>query len=644
VPSLETTDVSMAADRDERETVIDVGELTEFAWRPNKSKEAVVVADGDLYCVDTGDGTSIELSSGVGAHGGLRWAPNGTILIYRRENQLWVHDFLNGAIVPFEHDRPVADQFQGTPIAWSPGGNRVATLFVTDDENLGIVVFDATTRKAVWTYAPDDGQVPTFEWTSSDHLVYVEDNQDGTERVYRSVKLGDDDSGVPILSETSDRVLARVEDDPASNGRGILAVLSGRTGYHHVYLVDVEERRTAVKSSHPGFEGEGVEQVTEGSFEARADARDVPAWSSDGRLLAFVTNERDPGERHLRVVEIEGTDATDGVTFDDVNGTVARPTWHGNDRVAFVRAGRRTPPDIHVASVERRSMRRVTSGHPRPSVFTGLAEPEPVSFQSEDGLTVHGYLYTPDREDPPAVMMCHGGPHRQMRRGFHHSKSYSMYHAFNQCLVARGYAVLELNYRGGVGYGREFEGAHHGTVGESNVGDCVAGADFLRSREDVGDRVGLWGISYGGFLANAVAVKTDALDCSINFAGIWDWRDWIRDAEERHWFAGRRRFAARFGGPPDSDDPAVIERYRVGSPCEYAENLDTPLFAFHGQTDPNVPFDQMETLVSDLVEAGKDFDAAFYPGEDHFFRWPATWRDVFRRAFPFFDEHLESSR
>lgn len=644
-PMVETTDVSMAASDEFSETVTDLAGVSEFAWRPEHPNEAVIVADGHLYRVDAASGKCRPFSSGSGDHGGVRWNSGGTTLAYRYDDRLWAHDVGADDAAPFEFDRPVADQFHGTPMAWDPAGERVATLFVTSADNLGVVVFDASSMAAVWTYAPSDGHVPSFEWVADDHLVYVEDNLNGTKRAYRSVLLGeDDDRGVPILTETSTRVLARVEADPVSNERGTLAVLSGRTGYHNVYLVDVAARRAAVASARPGFDGAGVVQLTDGPFEARADSRDVPAWSADGTHLAYVTNERDPGERHLHVAEINGIERGETTVFDDVNGTAAQATWGPDDRIAFVRAGRLTPPDIHVASVEHEAIRRVTSGHPRPSAFETLTEPEPVAFESADGLTVHGYLYAPDRENAPTVVMCHGGPHTQMRRGFNHRKSYSMYHAFDQCLVSRGYAVLELNYRGSVGYGREYEGAHHFSVGESNVGDCVAAAEYIRAREDLGDRVGLWGISYGGYLANAVAAKTNALDCSINFAGIWDWREWIRDAQERHWFAGRRRFMARFGGPPDSDDPAVVERYRVGSPCEYAADLDTPLFAFHGQADPNVPFDQLEALVADLVAAEKDFEAMFYPDEDHFFRWPSTWRDVFRRVLPFFDEHLETDR
>jgi dipeptidyl aminopeptidase/acylaminoacyl peptidase len=119
--------------------------------------------------------------------------------------------------------------------------------------------------------------------------------------------------------------------------------------------------------------------------------------------------------------------------------------------------------------------------------------------------------------------------------------------------------VLELNFRSGIGYGDAFEQGIHHAVGVDEVADCVAAARFRRDCDHTGDRVGLWGLSYGGFLANVVATMTDAYDCAVNVAGIWDWRPreaWATDLDPTHWGPNEpSRVHNRFGGPRTATTP-----------------------------------------------------------------------------------------
>lgn len=646
IPALAGADLTVEAGAAVETVATDHGDVSAFDWRPGHPDEAAVIADGALYRFDADDGTLTTVVDGPEDCTSPAWSPDGSVLAYAEAGLVWHHDLETGGHRALnEADPPVADLFGPTPLRWSPDGSAVATLVADEDDVLGVAVFEPEAEDSLrWSHVPDvtDGVVvPAFDWVDETEIGYAEDATDGSERVYRVARTGDDGRGTALLSEGDEPVLAR--DRPVGSGDGRFAVLSGRTGYHHVYVVDVDRRRAAVQSDRPGFEGEGVVQLTTGEYEARGDANDVPAWDDDGSKLAFVTNEHDPGERHLRVVSVEDGNVEPVVELDSLSGNAVHPTWIDGETVAFVRSGRTTPADIHVAEVDRETVRRVSAAHPRPSTFEAFPEPEPVSFDGRGDLELHGYLYAPPGAEPgddrPAVVWAHGGPIRQMRRGFHHMRSYAGFHAFNHLLVSRGYVVLALNYRGGIGYGRAFEHGLQGAIGEDDVDDCVRAAAFLRDDSRVGDRVGIWGLSYGGFLANAVATKTDAFDAVVNFAGIWDWRDWVRWAADGHRGAGRL-FAARFGGHPDSDDRTVQERYAAASPREFADRLDTPLFALHGSGDPNVPFDQMDGLVADLVELGAGFEQTYYPDEDHMFAEPATWRDALGRVLPFLDEQL----
>lgn len=671
VTSFEETDLSLTADSP---AVKLDGDVAEHDWRPGHPETVAVVRDGDVVLFDVDAETIVPLSSASADASSPAWHPDGDVLAHVRDGSLWLHDVAAGTTRELAGN--VADLFGPTPVSWSPDGRFVATVTEFDEDRMGITAYEpvldqegnktaASARDAAsfdrnaddddtsiaWERAPGREEqivVDTFEWVGS-RLVYTEDSRTGTDRRYRVICPADDGPpyarGTTLLSEHDDRGLPSATMTGHEAGR--LAVVAAPTGHHHVYVVDVPDRADTVDDERsPGFDGAGVDQVTEGTFEARGDALDAPAWDETGERLAYVANEHDPGERRLHVATV-GDDAVDAgyeavEAFDGVDGNVVYPGWAG-DRVTCLRAGRTTPSDVHVFDVVAGATRRISVGHDDPTSLAWFPDPEPVTIRSTaDGEAVHGYLYAPPDaaagEDRPAVIWAHGGPVRQMRRGFHHMRSYGFFHAFNHVLVDRGYVVLELNYRGGIGYGREYEAGIHHAIGETDVQDCVDAADFLREHPAVGDRVGFWGLSYGGFLANAVATKTDSVDCAINFAGIWDWRDWVRYAADLNW--GARRFEALFGGHPDDPDSAVEERYRVASPCDHPEGLDTPLFALHGTDDPNVPFAQMDDLVADLVDRGDAFEMAYYPEEDHMFQQSTTWRDALGRVLPFLDDHL----
>jgi dipeptidyl aminopeptidase/acylaminoacyl peptidase len=220
-------------------------------------------------------------------------------------------------------------------------------------------------------------------------------------------------------------------------------------------------------------------------------------------------------------------------------------------------------------------------------------------------------------------------------------------HGIDRALTSEGFVVLELNFRSGIGRGREFEQAIHHDVGRPEVEDCEAAAEFLRDHELVGDSIGVWGVSYGGFMANIMATKSDAVDATVNVAGIWNWRtweEWAVDQSRVHWGTGEETwFHMRFGGPPDSDDPEVQERYDRGSPSEFVADMNAPILALHGVDDENVPVTETFELAGDAAAHGKPFEMACYPDEEHGFNRHANWRDAYNRMQRFFDTHLSDS-
>ncbi|MFB6187087.1 MAG: alpha/beta hydrolase family protein, partial [Halobacteriaceae archaeon] len=322
-----------------------------------------------------------------------------------------------------------------------------------------------------WEQVPTPGDAligNQFVW-AGDYLVYLEEI-DGIDRTYRAVNPATTDlgsTGSPILTEYDERGLSFPSIVGHKNDK--VAVTAAPTGHFHIFVVDIPTRIDAVDITDPGFEGTGILEVTSGLFEARGDIEEDPAWDSSGNLT---------------VATIEENAVTEKIRYDDISGTTIHPTW-GDDRIACLRAGRTDPTGVHVFDVATNAVKRVSTGHETPETLSWFPDPQPVSFEnSNDGNTVYGYLYTPPNassdDDRPAIVWVHGGPSRQMRRGFHHKPAYGLFHIFNHLLIDRGYVVLEVNFRRGIGYGRDFQKSAHYDIGNSDVQDCADAATFLR--------------------------------------------------------------------------------------------------------------------------------------------------------------------
>src|SRR5256885_15462715 len=151
---------------------------------------------------------------------------------------------------------------------------------------------------------------------------------------------------------------------------------------------------------------------------------------------------------------------------------------------------------------------------PYTTLFRSIV-PEPIELPTRAGIAAHAELFVPPSATPgerhPAVVFMHGGPIRQMLAGWHYMDYYSNAYALNQYLASRGYLVLALNYRAGIGYGLDFREADGiGAAGASEYNDLLTAADYLRERSD-GDpaRIGLWGGRYGGHMT-ALGLARDA--------------------------------------------------------------------------------------------------------------------------------------
>jgi dipeptidyl aminopeptidase/acylaminoacyl peptidase len=389
---------------------------------------------------------------------------------------------------------------------------------------------------------------------------------------------------------------------------GQLVFASEKDGWAHLYSV----------SSSGGTEN----ALTPGSYEV-----ENVAWPPDRSYVVVACNNGDIDHRHLWKVNIGGgapEQLTSGPSIEMYPVIV-----NGGKQIAFMRSTATSPFLPYIASSKAQSPtglapQALSSDFPSNQLTT----PEQVIFKAADGTEIHGQFFKPKGAagKSAAVVFMHGGPIRQMLLGWHYSYYYHNAYAMNQYLASRGYAVLSVNYRAGIGYGRAFrEAKHRGARGASEYQDIVAAGKYLRTRSDIdGKRIGLWGGSYGGFLtAMGLARDSDLFAAGVDLHGVHDW-------------------SARVGGrgAAGAGSPDLNKLARESSPIASVDKWKSPVLLVHGDDDRNVAFSQTVDLVRKLREHHVEFEELIFPDEVHDFLRHEDWLRAYHAASDFFDRKL----
>jgi dipeptidyl aminopeptidase/acylaminoacyl peptidase len=216
-----------------------------------------------------------------------------------------------------------------------------------------------------------------------------------------------------------------------------------------------------------------------------------------------------------------------------------------------------------------------------------------------------------------------------MLLGWHYMLYYSNAYAMNQYLASRGYIVLAVNYRSGIGYGLNFrEALNYGAAGASEFNDVEGAGLFLRSRADVDPaRIGLWGGSYGGYLtALGLARASDLFAAGVDMHGVHDWNTEIPT------------FASSYKA---SDRPDAARLAWESSPLSSISTWRSPVLLIQGDDDRNVPFAETVDLAEALRKQGVSFEPLVFPDEIHDFLMHRTWLAAYHASSDFFDKHFK---
>jgi dipeptidyl aminopeptidase/acylaminoacyl peptidase len=307
--------------------------------------------------------------------------------------------------------------------------------------------------------------------------------------------------------------------------------------------------------------------------------------------------------------------ANGGADADDID---RRHIFRVCRALAYLTSDATRPPAPAVRVLDGGEGRRLTDDRIPPDFPTSkLVAPEPVKIEALDGLELRGQLFkaAPSGTRLPAILFVHGGPAQQMLLGWHYRSYYATAYAINQYLASRGFLVLSLNYRQGIGYGFEF---HHPdpVVAASPHDDIIAAARYLRARPDVDPkRIGIWGSSYGGYLtAQALLRNSDVFGAGVDIHGVHDLV---------------LKELAKVEPPADDGD------HNPSVPV-----WTSPVLMIHGDDDRTVPFSETIELERQLIGQQVAVETRVIPDDVHNFLLFRSWKTVAEATAEYFERVL----
>jgi len=548
-----------------------------------KGDSVAYISKGQVWLAKlNGNDKPEQLMHTRGEANSLQWSPDGKYLAFG--NGHGDHSFvglLSIADKKLTYISPSTDRDREP--AWSPDGKKIAFLRIPSLKERSIFgprrsgppwsihVYDLEKGNDQEVWKASDGQGSVFREIVADHQLFW---------------------------GAGDRIAFPWEKD----------------GWTHLYSVPAS--------------GGSAELLTPGDFEV-----EYVAPSPDHKSLIYSSNQDDIDRRHVWRVGFEGG-RPEALTSG--KGIETAPVMASDNKtVAVLRSDAKLP--MRPATLEGQSDIRDLAANAIPSNFPAnqLATPEQVILTAADGMQIHGQLFLPANASSgrhPAVIFFHGGSEREMLLGWHYMYYYSNAYAMNQYLASRGYVVLSVNYRSGIGYGLNFrEAINYGAAGASEYNDVQGAGMYLRSRSEVDpSRIGVWGGSYGGYLtALALARSSDMFAAGVDLHGVHDW-----NAEVENWI-------------PEYNPQTQTDAARVAwesSPLASVKTWHSPVLLIHGDDDRNVPFSESVALADALRKQGVHYEELIFPDEIHDFLLWRNWMAAYTAGSKFFDRQIGDQR
>jgi dipeptidyl aminopeptidase/acylaminoacyl peptidase len=454
------------------------------------------------------------------------------------------------------------------------------------------------------------------QWVAGPALVHEEYSGD---RKTREIKVTGVNGESRTIWKDFDPAWISLANGPRTvaspDGRHI-AFISDRSGWAHLYVIPYD----ATSESQ-------AKQLSKGEF-----GDGFASWSPDSKKVAFAHSEAgNQQERFISVADIATGKVQPVVTARGVN---YEPVFSEDGAsIAYLRAAVQHPQEVYTVAVAGPGKPvRLSDSLPEGLNPADLTAPVAVHYPSrKDQKPVPATLMVDKNLDKtkkhPAIIWIHGSGADQNYLAWHPG-SYRMYYAISQYFAQQGYVILTPDYRGSSGYSRDWTTGAFQDLGGGETQDVNGGADYLKTLSYVDpDRIGVWGLSYGGFMTlQSIITAPKLFACAIDVAGVGDWETWTTGGT----------LLGRLGATPVTNP----ELYDRSAPVKHLDKIERPLMILQGLNDTNVPLWETIKVIDRLEKLGTPFDMAFYPGEIHFFRRAFVLRDAWKRSDAFFYQHL----
>jgi dipeptidyl aminopeptidase/acylaminoacyl peptidase len=563
----------------------------------------------------------LSVEGGVGYGGGSFAVKNDTVVFSAEDGRL----YRNSLEAPLSPTALTPEFGASASPAISPDSNWVAYVHTyEEDDVIGLTGIDGQRWPVNWVtgadfymypdWSPDGRRFawmewnhPNMPWDSSKLKMARLDKNDGRPRI-ESVELiagGDGESIVqPQFSPEGD----------------YLSFISDRDGWWHLYVRDLET-------------GE-IMKLSEGPFElggpAWVQGLRFYQWDANGETLYGVHN--DEARHSLHAYDVTSSNRTRLDQFDEYSA-IRQLAVSSDNEIAFIGEASQIPSRVVTGDAD--SERTTVVERASTEMFDSdeLSELRPVSWPATGGEieTVFGNYYPPAGKDvselgemPPAIVMIHGGPTSQRIAEFEEE---------HQFFTTRGFAVLDVNYRGSTGYGRVYRDALKGNWGIADVEDAVSGAEFLKD-EGLADstRIAIMGGSAGGYTVYQSLIEYPG----VFAAGIAKYA--VSNLFELT--LDTHKFEERYTEGLVGRLPEAKEVYRERSPVFNADQIEDPLAIYQGGEDKVVPKPQADRIVEELEASGVPHIYRVYEDEGHGWSKSDNIEDFYRSALNFLEKHV----
>jgi dipeptidyl aminopeptidase/acylaminoacyl peptidase len=606
-----------------------------------------------VWMVDWEGGQNLQVTFGPDEDTLPRWSPDGKYLSFlstrpaEGKAQIWLLDRRGGEARPLTNVKGEISGYE-----WSPDGKCLALIMQDHDDSGEAQDSKAKAPKPIVIdrYFFKKDFVGYLTAASRDHL-YLFDVEGKKLEALTGEKNFDESE--PAWSPDGSQIafISNHAEDPDRTGTSNIFIVEARAGAapRKLLIVYTPDRQKLVWSPDgrtlafiQGFEPKyyaynqerlAVVPATGGEPRVLTAALDrgvmQAEFTPDGSALTFLVE--DDQRTYLAKVAVGGG----CVERVSEGGAVLSEIASGGGHTAVAAATDAAATEIY--ALENGKLRKLTAHNDALFAELRLGAVEDMSFRSKDSTEIHGLMVKPPSYEEgktyPTLLWIHGGPNMQDD----HSLTFGLYplQLERQFFAANGYVVLAINYRGGSGFGAEFQKSIFADWGNKEVADLLAGVDeAVRKGVADPDRLGIGGWSYGGILTNYTIATDGRFKAAISGAG----------SSNQISMYGGDQYVLQYDnelGPPWRNPEAWVN---VSYPFFHADRIHTPTLFVGGEKDFNVPIIGSEQMYQALRTLGVPTQLVVYPGQYHLLTRPSYIHDRLERYLAWFDKYLKAPK